>query len=160
MRDLRLLTMRDRRLLLALLVALALTAVTPVGGVQQAESPTPRVDTPQSSVLFLSLEDFTQPYVRLLFEAFSKAVLVGPNAPAIYFEALDAMRFERKEYFNELRELLRHKYRDTRIDLVVPNSEAAVAFLAEGRGEPWPKAGVLFLESTSMRVDKRRTLPQ
>ena len=143
-----------------LLFGLALAAARPARAVQQTESPLPRADNPQSSVLFLSLEDFTQPYVRLMFEAFSKAVLVAPNAPAIYFEAIDAMRFERKEYFNELRELLRHKYRDTRIDLVVPNSEAAVAFLAEGRGEPWPKAGVLFLESVSMRVDTRTLLPQ
>src|SRR5262245_54457681 len=160
MRDLRLLTMRDRRPLLALLVALALTAVTPVGGVQQAESPTPRADIPQSSVLFLSLEDFTQPYVRQLFEAFSKVVLAAPNAPAIYFEALDALRFERKDYFDELRELLRRKYRDTRIDLVVPLGEGAVSFLADGRGEPWPKAGVLYLEAVSMRVDTRTALPQ
>jgi signal transduction histidine kinase len=114
----------------------------------------------QQGVLFLGIDDFTRPYMRLLFEAFSDTVAAEQNAPAIYFESLDALRFERTQYLDGVREWLGRKYQETRIDLVVPISEDALAFLADARGEPWPAAQVLFLEATSVRVDTRTVLPQ
>jgi signal transduction histidine kinase len=126
------------------------------------EDGTPRVEGPptQRGVLFLAVEDFTRPYVRLMFEAFSDAVLRAQNAPAIYFESLDSTRFAQKEYMDEVREWLRRKYRDTRIDLVVPISEDGLVFLADAHGEPWPSARVLYLEAGSVRVDTPTVLPQ
>jgi signal transduction histidine kinase len=113
----------------------------------------------QQNVLFLAIEDFTRPAMRLIFEAFSDAVLVDPAAPALYFESLDASLFERKHYLDELREWLGRKYKDTRIDLVVAIGEDAVGFLADAHGKPWPEAQVLYLEVGSVRVDTRSTLP-
>ena len=119
----------------------------------------PRAAT-QRSILFLAIEDFTRPYVRLLFEGFSNELMSAPDAPAIYFESLDASRFEHEQYLEDLRAWLRRKYADTRIDLVVAMSEDAVGFLADAQGEPWPTAQVLFLEAGSVRIDTRITLPQ
>jgi hypothetical protein len=93
-------------------------------------------------------------------EAFSNEVLVVSDAPAVYFESLDALRFQPKPYFSELREWLRRKYQGTRIDLVITIAEDSLAFLADARAEPWPDARVLYLEAGSVRVDTRRELPQ
>jgi len=141
--------MRHLGLLLALVIALTMTGDTL--SAQEAR---------QRGVLFLAVEDFTRPYVRLIFEAFSDELLRAPEAPAIYFESLDATRFEQTGYMGEVREWLRRKYRDTRIDLVVPISEDALVFLADARGEPWPTAKVLYLEAGSVRVDTPTVLPQ
>ena len=66
----------------------------------------------------------------------------------------------RSSALDEVRGWLSRKYRDTRIDLVVPISEDALVFLADAHGEPWPTARVLYLEAGSVRVDTRATLPQ
>lgn len=140
------------------------TAVAQDAPVREASGPLRLAAQPESGaqqgVLFLAIDDFTRPYSRLLFESFSNAVAAEQNAPVIYFESLDALRFEDRQYLGDLREWLRRKYRDSRIDLVVPISEDALAFLADARGEPWPSAQVLFLEATSVRVDTRTALPQ
>jgi hypothetical protein len=86
-------------------------------------------------------------------------VSTAPNAPAIYFESLDASRFAQPQYLEDLREWLRRKYRDTGIDLVVSVGEDALGFLADSHGEPWPDAQVLYFESGTISVDSR-TLPQ
>lgn len=149
--------MRYRSLLLALLAAVTMTGDTVNG---QEDRPSHDAVTAQQGVLFLSVEDFTRPYVRLMFEAFSDEVLRAPGAPAIYFESLDATRFEEKEYMDDVRDWLRRKYQGTRIDLVVSISEDALAFLADERGEPWPAAKVLYLEAGGVRVDTPTELPQ
>jgi signal transduction histidine kinase len=138
---------------------LMLVVVCAIAGVDAARAAQPESGA-QQSLLFLAVDDFTRPYMRLLFESFSNAVgAAEPNAPAVYFESLDALRFEDRQYLDDVREWLRRKYRDTRIDLIVAISEDALAFLADARGEPWPSAQVLFLESTSVRVDTRTALP-
>jgi signal transduction histidine kinase len=142
---------------LLLAVVFAIGAVTAPRAAQPVSAEPAGV---QPGVLFLAIDDFTQPYLRLLFEAFSSAVAAAPSAPAIYFESLDALRFEQRQYLDDLREWLRRKYQNERIDLVVPIGEDALAFLAEARGEPWPAAQVLFIEATSVRVDTRTSLPQ
>jgi signal transduction histidine kinase len=116
--------------------------------------------TAQPGVLLLSIDDFTRPYVRLIFESFSQRVLAAPNAPAIYFESLDASRFSEPHYLEEVRAWLDRKYRDVRVDLVLPVGEEALAFLADRPGEPWPAARVLYLEVGHVTVDTRTALPQ
>jgi signal transduction histidine kinase len=146
----------------SLLLALAVALTTFGDSLNAQEDGTPRVEGPptQRGVLFLAVEDFTRPYVRLMFEAFSDEVLRAQNAPAIYFESLDSTRFAQQEYMDEVREWLRRKYRDTRIDLVVPISEDGLVFLADAHGEPWPTARVLYVEAGSVRVDTPAVLPQ
>jgi signal transduction histidine kinase len=151
-----------RRLIRLFLFAIACEiAAAPAARAAQPAAPaaTP-AGSSQQGVLFLAIDDFTRLYLRLMFEAFSTTVAAAPNTPAVYFESLDALRFEHPRYFDDLRDWLRRKYQNVRIDLVVAISEDAVAFLADARGEPWPAAQVLFLEATSVRVDTRTALPQ
>jgi len=150
--------MRAAILSLVLLASLAIAG--DAVGAQGVTSPQAVSGTGQRGVLFLAVEDFTRPYVRLMFEAFSDQLLRAEDAPAIYFESLDSTRFAQKEYMGEVREWLRRKYRDTRVDLVVPISEDGLVFLADGHGEPWPTARVLYLEAGGVRVDTPTVLPQ
>jgi signal transduction histidine kinase len=147
---------RDRCFIVTLAVALLTTQAQPAPGAAARQSSDPG----QPTVLFLSPDDFTRPYVRLLFAAFSDVLLAAPSSPVIYFEAVDLLRFEEPQYLEDLREWLQRKYHDRRIDLVVALGEDVVGFLAETRGEPWPAAQVLYLEAGSIRVDTRRTLPR
>jgi signal transduction histidine kinase len=113
---------------------------------------------PQPGILMLGVDDFTRPYMPILFEAFAGAVSAGPDAPALYFEPLDASRFEEQRYLEELRRWLRGKYEGKRIDLVVTLGEDALDFLSRASGEPWPWAQVMYLESGSVRADPRGRL--
>lgn len=115
--------------------------------------------TSQASILILAADDFARPHVRLIFEGLNEVVSSTANAPAIYFESLDAARFEERDYFDGAREWLAHKYRERPIDLIIPVGEDAVGFLISTRGQPWPRAQVLFVEVGSVRFDIRRDLP-
>ena len=151
---------RKRGLPVLLGVALTTMAVSLAAGAQRGE-PTPEHDVEsQPNVLFLTVDDFTRPYMRLFFEAFTDTVTASSNPPAIFFESLDASRFQEEQYLEEAREWLRRKYAERRIDLIVAPAEDALAFLAASRGEPWPAAKVLYFESGSVRIDTRRSLPQ
>src|SRR5215510_6981957 len=106
--------MGTRRVSLAVVVVLV--TAFPLMGAQRHDVPPPRSVEAQPNVLFLALDDFTRPYMRLMFEAFTDAVAKAPNPPAIFFESLDASRFEEPEYLGNLREWLRRKYSARRID--------------------------------------------
>lgn len=152
--------MPDWRRSLALVAIIAIGSAAPTRAGQAPEALSTPEEDRQQSVLFLAVEDFTRPYVRMLFEAFSDRVLAAPRAPAIFFESIDATRFEQKEYLADVREWMRRKYDTTRIDLVMPIGEDALGFLADAHGEPWPGAQVLYLESGIPRVDIRSRLPR
>jgi len=145
---------------LVLVAALTVAAASPTRAVQPVESPQEPGVSAQQGVMFVAVEDFTRPYMRLMFEAFTAAVSNAPNPPAIYFESLDITRFEEKRYLEDLRDWLSRKYQNTRIDLVVPVSEDALGFIAEMRREPWSSAQVMFLEAGSVRPDILKALPQ
>jgi signal transduction histidine kinase len=98
--------------------------------------------------------------MRLMFEAFTAALASSSNPPAIYFESLDITRFEQKPYLDDFRGWLSRKYKDTRIDLIVPVSEDALGFLADVHDEPWSSAHVLFLEAVSVRPDILKAVPR
>src|SRR5262245_50851077 len=151
---------RTRHLTLPLVLGVVLATIGSALHAQEESTPKAASATTQRGVLFLAVEDFTRPYVRLIFESFSDELLRTSDAPAIYFESLDSTRFEQKEYMDEVREWLRRKYQGTRIDLVVPISEDALVFLADAHGEPWPAARVLYLEAGGVRVDVPTMLPQ
>jgi len=77
--------MRIRALTLALVAVIAM-AVLHARGVQQDDPSEKPAASRQRNVLFLSPDDFTRPYVRLMFEGFSDVLNDGPDPPAIYFE--------------------------------------------------------------------------
>jgi signal transduction histidine kinase len=107
----------------------------------------------QHGVLMLSVDDFSRPYVRQIFEGFSDAVLESPETPAIYFETLDRSRFDEPEYANQVRSWFQRKYADTRVDLVVTLGEDSLGFLLHGGDLPWPGARLLYFESGNVRFD-------
>ena len=127
---------------------------------QRAEPRPAREAGAQPGILLLAIDDFTRTYLRLMFESFTSTVATASSAPVIYFESLDAPRFRQQQYLGDLREWLRRKYADKRIDLVVPIGEDALKFLAASHGEPWPAAQVLYLEAGSIGIDTQATLPQ
>ncbi len=137
-----------------------LESVSLTRAAQPAEPAAVRGVSVQPTVLVLAIEDFTRPWVRLVFEAFSEVVAAAPNSPAIYLESLDALRFQEPQYLEDLREWLRRKYRNMRIDLVVPMGEDALGFLIDAHGEPWPAARMLYLEAGIIGFDTRSALPQ
>jgi len=152
--------MAKRRFSLAVGVLLTMAAVPRTPAAQEAAPFVERGDAAQPAILFLALEDFTRPYIRLLFEAFTDAASTAAKPPAIYFESLDASRFDESQYLENLREWLRRKYSRTRIDFVVAISEDALGFLAVSHGEPWPDAQVMYLESGSVRADILDRIPR
>jgi len=107
----------------------------------------------QKRILFLAVDDFTQPYLRLIVDAFHQAVLADPSSPVLYLESLDASRFEKPDYLEGIRNWYRSKYAGTRFDLIVAIGEDAVGFLARGSGEPWPGTPVLYWDIGSISVD-------
>jgi len=146
--------MAERRFPIASGTMLLLAIVSSVHA-QPVPASSPQASA-QPNVLLLGIDDFTRPYMRLLFEGFTEAMSSAPRQPAIYFETLDGLRFEEPAYLEEAREWLRDKYRGRHIDLVVTIGEDALGFLASAHGEPWPEAQVLFFESGSIDVDTRR----
>jgi signal transduction histidine kinase len=145
--------MPDRRVTFVLVLALATAAVS------NAQTTQDRPDAPageiQSSIVFLAVDDLSRPYMPLIFDAFSDVALTASSPPAVYFESLDALRFEKTQYLANLRQWLRLKYGDKRVDLVVAVGEDALGFLADSHGELWGSAQVLYFESGSVNVDTR-----
>jgi signal transduction histidine kinase len=141
-------------------MALIMLPVSPTRAARREEPPQVPGVNAQPTVLILAPEDFTRPYVRFIFEGFSDVAHAEPGSPAVYFESLDASRFQQRQYREDLREWLRRRYRDTRIDIVVALAEDALGFLADAHGEPWPGARVLYAEVGSVSVDTRSALPQ
>src|SRR6478609_1153696 len=113
----------------------------------------------QKHVLFLAVDDLTQPYLRLITEAFSRVLLSDPTSPALYFETLDASRFEKPAYLDGLRDWFRQKYAGTRIDLIVAIGEDAPAFIASAPQPVWKGAQVLYWDIGWIREDIRARLP-
>jgi hypothetical protein len=151
--------MGHRRSLFALVMALVMTTPSPTRAGQAAGNPAAGDAGKQAHVLFLSIDDLTRPYMRPLFEGFTDAVSTASIPPAIFFETLDASRFQDPQYLDDHREWFRRKYRERPIDLVVPIGEVALEFLADAHGEPWPAARVLYFEADNVRVDTRSSLP-
>jgi signal transduction histidine kinase len=142
-------------------VSLGVLLATPLAAVGQDAQPSRGLDEArQQSIVVLAVDALTSPWVSLMSEALTGVMTEAPAPPAVYFEAIDAARFQDPQYTDELRDWLGRKYAGTPIDLVVTISEDALGFLASSHGEPWPTARVLYLEVGSVSVDTRTDLPQ
>src|SRR5262245_22514720 len=103
----------------------------------------PAAANPQVLVVFS--DDSSQSWIRQLTDGFYVAGAEGgANAPAWYFEYLDAVRFQDARQADHFRTALREKYRGRRLDLIVPVSSNAIAFAVSARDELWPDVPVLF----------------
>jgi signal transduction histidine kinase len=148
--------------LTALLCALAWTAsvrAQPSTAAPDAATPTAQIEGDQRRILLLAEEDLSRPAFQLIVNGFREMALSHPRSPGLYFESLDAARFDDAEYVAELKDWLDRKYRHRSLDLIVPLGEAAVGFLVQHKGEPWPNTPVLFVEVGGVKFDVPRDLP-
>ncbi len=118
------------------------------------------LSTPPASVLILFAEDPSQPATQALEDGLELSVAkAGARAPILYFEYLDAARFEHAEYRTGLHRFLSDKYRDRTIDLIVPIGQSAIEFLATAGQETWAGVPTLFAATHAMTIDAPALLP-
>jgi signal transduction histidine kinase len=119
-----------------------------------------RLSKRYKTVLVLSAEDLTRPWVHPFIEGVRDAVQKADPAITIYNEFIDGARFDTPAYAAQLRNWLGQKYRDRKIDLIVVQGRQGVEFLAEGRGQPWPGVPVVWGEAGGLRGDVSHQLAE
>jgi len=139
----------------ACVISLGSTAFSRAVGTPLANSK----PTEQKHILFLAVDDLTQPYLRLITESFSRVILSDSSSPVLYFETLDALRFQKPDYLAGLRDWFRQKYANTHIDLIVAIGEDAPAFIASAPQPIWSDAQVLYWDIGWIREDIQARLP-
>lgn len=104
----------------------------------------------------------TDPYLPAFIEvdgAMREAMRMGRGAPAqLYAETLDMSRFPQALLEDELVALLRKKYRDLKVDVIVAVAAIALDFAQRHRDEIWPGATIVF-HSVSTAELRVRSLP-
>src|SRR5262249_37078724 len=143
---------------LAVLLAAAVPLLAAQGRPPQTAGEEPAAPLPPSpQVLVIFSDDSSQSWIRQLTDGFYVAGAEGgPNAPAWYFEYLDAVRFQDARQADHFRTAVREKYRDRRLDLIVPVGSSAIAFATSVREELWPDVPVLFASyAGSVRTDAK-----
>jgi signal transduction histidine kinase len=132
---------RPSRLLLALACLLIARGVAAAA----SDAAAPFATAPQILVVFS--DDASQSWIHEMTDAMNEVVdeRTG-DAPAWYFEYLDALRFQDQEHEREFGAAIRNKYRDRRMDLIVPIASNAITFAATARQELWPEVPVLAAE--------------
>src|SRR5262245_39451492 len=139
-----------------------LTLLAGLGAYPQSSSPSvsSMTDRHQPGILMLNVDDVTRPWVNMIADGFREAALRMPEQPVLYFESLDGVRFEEPEFSERHRDWLRFKYRNVSISLVVTIGEESLRFLNRQHGEPWPDAGILYMEVGGVSDESHRDLPQ
>src|SRR5262245_26992662 len=110
------------------------------------------------TILVLSAEDLTRPWVQQFIEGVRDAVQKADSSITIYNEFLDGARFATPAYVDELRTWLGQKYRDRAIDLIIVQGRQGVEFLAAKGGEPWPGVPIVWGEAGGLRHDVSQQL--
>jgi signal transduction histidine kinase len=110
-------------------------------------------------ILVLSVDDVSANYLRLLMEGFLRVTRSQPSPPEVYFESLDALRFEGPLYLESVRNWLTVKYAGRDIELIVAVTEGALEFLAAESGAPWPDVPVLYVNLAVEAPDALEKLP-
>jgi len=126
---------------------------------QRANAPQPSAEgRHQPGILMLNVDDVSRPWVNMIADGFREAALRLSEQPVLYFESLDAVRFEEPEFLGRQRDWLRFKYRNVSIDMVVTIGEESLRFLSHQHGEPWPDAAVLYMEVGGVSAESRAGL--
>jgi signal transduction histidine kinase len=103
----------------------------------------------------------TDPYLPAFVEldrATRDAVRARTARPTeFHAESLDMLRFPRAQFEQEMLALLRKKYRDVKIDVVVAAETTALEFAERFGDELWPGAAIVF-HSVPMRAVAARAL--
>lgn len=119
---------------------LALSAAPPLACGQGGDP----MDGPRR-VVILNATDPYLPAFLALDGALREAIRAGSQVPAeIYAETLDMYRFPRQLLDQDVVALLRKKYRDLRVDVVVADAAIALDFARHHRADIWPGAVIVF----------------
>jgi ABC-type uncharacterized transport system substrate-binding protein len=125
----------------------ALACILTTCGIVALTPPTASALATSPQILVLFSDDPSQSWVHEITEGLSR---VGDersgNAPAWYFEYLDAVRFQNAERDGQFRAAIGDKYRTRRLDLIVAVASNAIAFIAAARDQLWPDVPVLAAE--------------
>lgn len=109
-----------------------------------------RADLPQTEgamrrVVILNSADPHLPAFVALDRGVREAILAGRAAPTgFHAETLDMYRFPQAQIDGDVIALLRKKYRDLKVDVIVAAGEIAVDFAEKHRAEIWPGAAIVF----------------
>ena len=118
-------------------------------------------DTPGSTrrVVVLNATDPYLPAFVALDRALREAIRAGSAAPVEFFaETLDMHRFPRRLLDDEVVALLRNKYQDLSVDVVVSMGAIAFDFAERQRDDIWPGADIVF-NTVSGAMLAERALP-
>ena len=122
----------------AMLVALAVAPMITIASAGDTDGAAQRV-------VILNATDPYLPAFLSLDSALRETISAGRSAPTeLFAETLDMHRFPRTQFDSELVALLRKKYRDLKVDVVVADAPIALDFAQRHRAEIWPGAVIVF----------------
>jgi signal transduction histidine kinase len=102
-------------------------------------------DARPRSILYLDQSDLRGLFYYQIFAAFRALVNAdGEAQTTMYAENLDLGRFKGDAYKESLRQLLKDKYRDKPIGLVVAVGSDTIELVLKWRAELWPNVPVVF----------------
>ena len=131
---------------LSLWVVLALPCVSPPAHAADLEG--------QRVVLLLYAADRAQPVPAALDQAIRTTLETGARAPIQFFtELIDLSWLSSKQYEQRLASVLREKYADVKIDLIVSVSSPALRFLVKHRAKLFPELPIVFCGVNAEAVD-------
>ena len=114
--------------------------------------PLPAAGQTRAAVLIIFGDDPSQPWIQPLSDGVSRVLYrQGATSPEPYFEYLDAVRFPDPTHRDLFREMIRRKYADTPLSLILPIAPAAIRFVNDARDELWPGVPVLFTQYNADR---------
>jgi len=139
----------------AFLVAIALSATSAIALAQGPDG-----GTGSRHVVILNATDPYLPAFIAIDGAMREAIRAGRRAPTqLYAETLDMSRFPQALLEQDLVALLRKKYRDLKVDVVVAAATIALDFAQRHRDEIWPDATIVFHSVSSAELRKRSPAP-
>ena len=141
------------------IVPLMLTIVVAASGTTAAASDREEALAASPQILVVFSDDPSQSWIREMTDGMNVVTdeRTG-NAPAWYFEYLDALRFQDAEHEREFGAAMRDKYRDRRLDLIVPIAGNAITFVASPRLSEAPLA-MPSIRCVVPRLRKKRQPP-
>jgi hypothetical protein len=136
---------RGVRVAVCLIVGTAALAVTaPPAAAQQ-----------ETRILILNALDPYLPAYQIIDASMRDTLANNPTRRFVYFsEAIDAQRFDWKQYETAYLALLIKKYNGLRIDVVVAVTQVALDFVKDHGEELWPGARIVFhtVQATSLDI--------
>jgi signal transduction histidine kinase len=112
-------------------------------------------------VVILNATDPYLPAFLVLDSALRETIRAGRSVPTeLFAETLDMHRFPRTQFDSELVTLLRKKYRDLKVDVVVADAPMALDFAQRHRAEIWPGAVIVFNSVPTTILHERSLEPR